>query len=99
VSGEDILVHYGLQNLSHLTEEHLVTVCPALLNQGVLPPCSTEPPVLTDPTELHGESLHVLKNLDQYTHTHTHTHTHMTEGEWCSAITDLHMMSKTFLLM
>ncbi|XP_056118349.1 metal cation symporter ZIP8 isoform X2 [Rhinichthys klamathensis goyatoka] len=53
VSGEDILVHYGLQNLSHLTEEHLVTVCPALLNQAVLPPCSTEPPVLTDPTELH----------------------------------------------
>jgi len=49
VSGEDILVHYGLQNLSHLTEEHLVTVCPALLNQAVLPPCSTEPPVLTDP--------------------------------------------------
>lgn len=56
MSGEDILVHYGLQNLSHLTEEHLVTVCPALLNQAVLPPCSTERPVLTDPTELHGES-------------------------------------------
>lgn len=52
LSGEDILVHYGLQNLSHLTEEHLVTVCPALLNQAVLPPCSTEPPVLADPTEL-----------------------------------------------
>ncbi|KAK9963401.1 hypothetical protein ABG768_006588 [Culter alburnus] len=52
VSGEDILVHYGLQNLSHLTEEHLVTVCPALLNQAVLPPCSKEPPVLIDPTEL-----------------------------------------------
>ncbi|KAL1261784.1 hypothetical protein QQF64_007049 [Cirrhinus molitorella] len=48
VSGEDILVHYGLQNLSHLTEEHLVTVCPALLNQAVLPPCSTEPPVHSD---------------------------------------------------
>uniref|UniRef100_A0A8C1JB48 Solute carrier family 39 member 8 n=1 Tax=Cyprinus carpio TaxID=7962 RepID=A0A8C1JB48_CYPCA len=45
VSGEDILVHYGLQNLSHLTEEHLVTVCPALLNQAVLPECSAEPPV------------------------------------------------------
>ncbi|XP_058654462.1 metal cation symporter ZIP8 isoform X2 [Onychostoma macrolepis] len=48
VSGEDILVHYGLQNISHLTEEHLVTVCPALLNQAVLPPCSTEPPVHSD---------------------------------------------------
>lgn len=56
VSGEDILVHYGLQNLSHLTEEHLVTVCPALLNQAVLPPCLKEPPVLTDPSELRGES-------------------------------------------
>ncbi|XP_043113088.1 metal cation symporter ZIP8 isoform X2 [Puntigrus tetrazona] len=44
VSGEDILGHYGLQNLSHLTEEHLVTVCPALLNQAVLPPCSNQPP-------------------------------------------------------
>ncbi len=53
VSGEDILVHYGLQNLSHLTEEHLLTVCPALLNQAVLPPCSTEPPVHSD---LRGES-------------------------------------------
>ncbi|XP_016327768.1 zinc transporter ZIP8 isoform X2 [Sinocyclocheilus anshuiensis] len=52
VSGEDILVHYGLQNLSHLTEEHLVTVCPALLNQALLPPCSTEPPVHSD-TDLH----------------------------------------------
>ncbi|XP_026136106.1 zinc transporter ZIP8 isoform X1 [Carassius auratus] len=44
VSGEDILVHYGLQNLSYLTEEHLVTLCPALLNQAVLPPCSSEAP-------------------------------------------------------
>uniref|UniRef100_A0A673IX46 Zinc transporter ZIP8-like n=1 Tax=Sinocyclocheilus rhinocerous TaxID=307959 RepID=A0A673IX46_9TELE len=48
VSGADILVHYGLQNLSHLTEEHLVTVCPALLNQAVLPPCSAEPPLHSD---------------------------------------------------
>uniref|UniRef100_A0A672P5P8 Solute carrier family 39 member 8 n=1 Tax=Sinocyclocheilus grahami TaxID=75366 RepID=A0A672P5P8_SINGR len=48
VSGADILVHYGLQNLSHLTEEHLVTVCPALLNQAVLPPCSAKPPLHSD---------------------------------------------------
>uniref|UniRef100_A0A8C1TEY9 Solute carrier family 39 member 8 n=1 Tax=Cyprinus carpio TaxID=7962 RepID=A0A8C1TEY9_CYPCA len=48
LSGADILVHYGLQNLSHLTEEHLVTVCPALLNQAVLPPCSPEPPLHSD---------------------------------------------------
>ncbi|XP_051944989.1 metal cation symporter ZIP8-like [Xyrauchen texanus] len=48
VSGEDILVHYGLQNLTHLIEEHLVTICPALLNQAVLPPCSTETPGLTN---------------------------------------------------
>ncbi|RXN29118.1 zinc transporter ZIP8-like protein [Labeo rohita] len=49
VSGVDILGHYGLQNLSHLTEEHLVTVCPALLNQAVLPPCSNEPPGHNEP--------------------------------------------------
>ncbi len=55
MSGEDILVHYGLQNLSHLTEEHLLTVCPALLNQAVLPPCSTERPVHSD-TDLRSES-------------------------------------------
>lgn len=55
LSGADILVHYGLQNLSHLTEEHLVTVCPALLNQAVLPPCSPEPPLHSD-ADLRGES-------------------------------------------
>lgn len=57
LSGADILVHYGLQNLSHLTEEHLVTVCPALLNQAVLPQCSAEPPVGShSDTDLRGES-------------------------------------------
>ncbi|XP_076842582.1 metal cation symporter ZIP8 [Brachyhypopomus gauderio] len=39
VSAEDILALYGLSNLTHLDTDHLKTVCPALLNQALLP-CS-----------------------------------------------------------
>ncbi|KAI4897512.1 hypothetical protein NFI96_015908 [Prochilodus magdalenae] len=40
VSGEDILTLYGLNNLTHLNQEHLGTICPALLNQALLPSCT-----------------------------------------------------------
>lgn len=53
VSGEQILVHYGLQNFTYLTQDHLVTICPALLNQAVLPPCPTETPGLSGSTQAH----------------------------------------------
>lgn len=48
LSGEEILVHYGLKNLTHLTENHLLTICPALLNQAVLPPCPPKTSGLDD---------------------------------------------------
>uniref|UniRef100_A0A8B9K3E0 Solute carrier family 39 member 8 n=1 Tax=Astyanax mexicanus TaxID=7994 RepID=A0A8B9K3E0_ASTMX len=37
ISGEDILTLYGLSNLTHLNQDNLRTICPALLNQ---PHCS-----------------------------------------------------------
>ncbi|XP_036445546.1 metal cation symporter ZIP8 [Colossoma macropomum] len=40
VSGEEILTHYGLSNLTHLNQDHLRTICPALLNQALLPSCT-----------------------------------------------------------
>ncbi|XP_017561710.2 metal cation symporter ZIP8 [Pygocentrus nattereri] len=40
LSGEEILTHYGLSNLTHLNQDHLGTICPALLNQGLLPSCT-----------------------------------------------------------
>ncbi|XP_057205359.1 metal cation symporter ZIP8 [Triplophysa rosa] len=48
MSGEQIVLHYGLQNLTYLTQDHLVSICPALLNQAALPPCPTETPGLHD---------------------------------------------------
>ncbi|TRY91084.1 hypothetical protein DNTS_020387, partial [Danionella cerebrum] len=53
VSSEQILEHYGLENVSRLSEDHLVRVCPALLNQAVLPPCPSDTPTVTDPIGLH----------------------------------------------
>ncbi|KAM9457037.1 metal cation symporter ZIP8 [Clarias gariepinus] len=38
-SAEEILDIYGLSNLTHLDNRHLITICPALLNRAVLPPC------------------------------------------------------------
>ncbi|KAB5554242.1 hypothetical protein PHYPO_G00048100 [Pangasianodon hypophthalmus] len=38
-SAEEILAVYGLGNLTHLDETHLRTICPALLNRALLPPC------------------------------------------------------------
>lgn len=36
----EILTRYKLNNLTHLDTDHLRTICPALLNQAVLPNCS-----------------------------------------------------------
>ncbi|XP_022532095.1 metal cation symporter ZIP8 [Astyanax mexicanus] len=40
ISGEDILTLYGLSNLTHLNQDNLRTICPALLNQALLPTCT-----------------------------------------------------------
>uniref|UniRef100_A0AAY5F3C5 Zinc transporter ZIP8 n=1 Tax=Electrophorus electricus TaxID=8005 RepID=A0AAY5F3C5_ELEEL len=40
LSAEELLALYGLGNVTHLDKAHLETVCPALLNQLLLPPCS-----------------------------------------------------------
>ncbi|KAA0709633.1 Zinc transporter ZIP8 [Triplophysa tibetana] len=53
LSGEQILLHYGLQNLTYLTQDHLVSICPALLNQAVLTPCPTETPGFSDSIPTH----------------------------------------------
>ncbi|XP_012695672.1 metal cation symporter ZIP8-like [Clupea harengus] len=39
LSGAEVLSQYGLSNLTHLGEAHLHDICPALLNQAVLPSC------------------------------------------------------------
>ncbi|KAF4092501.1 hypothetical protein AMELA_G00021780 [Ameiurus melas] len=38
-TAEVILAVYGLSNLTHLDKGHLRTICPALLNRALLPPC------------------------------------------------------------
>ncbi|XP_072550376.1 metal cation symporter ZIP8 [Salminus brasiliensis] len=49
VSGEEILTLYGLSNVTHLNQDHLRTICPALLNQALLPPCT---PLAAEPNKL-----------------------------------------------
>lgn len=38
-SAEEILSLYGLSNLTYLDKGHLRTICPAILNRALLPPC------------------------------------------------------------
>ncbi|TSK87391.1 Zinc transporter ZIP8 [Bagarius yarrelli] len=38
-SAEEILALYGLRNQTYLDKGHLRTICPAILNRALLPPC------------------------------------------------------------
>ncbi|KAF7698431.1 metal cation symporter ZIP8 [Silurus meridionalis] len=51
-SAEDILAGYGLGNLTHLDKGHLKTICPALINRALLPPC----PLSASETRIHIEN-------------------------------------------
>ncbi|KAL2077507.1 hypothetical protein ACEWY4_027011 [Coilia grayii] len=42
LSGAEVLHLYGLSNLTHLGEAHLHDICPALLNQALVPSCPDE---------------------------------------------------------
>ncbi|XP_061103048.1 metal cation symporter ZIP8 [Conger conger] len=53
LSANDILSEYGFSNLSELSAGHLERICPALLNQAVLPPCPINAPVTEEPLHAH----------------------------------------------
>ncbi|XP_066498728.1 metal cation symporter ZIP8 [Hoplias malabaricus] len=40
LSGEEILAFYGLSNVTQLNQDHLKTICPAVLNKALLPLCT-----------------------------------------------------------
>ncbi|KAL4641878.1 zinc transporter ZIP8-like [Arapaima gigas] len=56
VSLAEVVSEYGLSNYSQLSMEHLKNICPAIIHQGLLLICPTEPssPEALDPS---GESL------------------------------------------
>ncbi|XP_035272867.1 metal cation symporter ZIP8 [Anguilla anguilla] len=49
LSANDILSQYGLGNVSQLSADGLERICPALLNQAVLPPCPLNVPATEEP--------------------------------------------------
>ncbi|XP_057716429.1 metal cation symporter ZIP8 isoform X1 [Corythoichthys intestinalis] len=53
LSAEQILSHWGLANVSHLSVGHLESVCPAVLTQVLVPSCPYTGPPEPPPPTLH----------------------------------------------
>ncbi|KAI1887423.1 hypothetical protein AGOR_G00190140 [Albula goreensis] len=53
LSAVEILSQYGLGNLSQLSVQQLENICPAILNQAVLPACPRNEPITNIPVDYH----------------------------------------------
>lgn len=98
LSGAEVLSQYGLSNLTHLGEAHLHDICPALLNQAVLPSCPDDalmPEVRAVVIDARGECGKQSLNVSIYSSPYPHATFSWAnvENEWCTVTMDIHSQS------